>query len=531
MCGINVIYNSKGGMPDKQQTIAAMNDEMIYRGPDEQSIWCDQHTMFGHCRLSIIGVENGAQPMFNPERTIALVCNGEIYNYLELKEDLTKKGYQFHTASDCEVIIYLYEEYGLEFFSYLRGMFALCLWDAGKKQLVAARDRLGKKPLYYARSADGLVFSSEVKAISKHFLTSYHFNYPGIRHTLKYSHPIDTADTLIHEIKKVKPGEYMVVKDDSLSHHTYWNADTIKTVPSNFETAKKETLRLLTESVDIRLRSDVPVAILLSSGMDSTTVAALAKQCRNEVHAITVGYKGNHSSDEREMAQKFAKDYGLTWHQVELDEKDYQQYFCEYTSVIDEPVCDIAAIAQWGIYKKAKALGFKVLLSGIGGDELFYGYGTDNEYAEQWEIALQLAARFPVYGRKQLVALIRFIIQHKNAFNPFYENPPEKHLSKLFLKDYQNFSYAWPDVLTGPGPEQLGELFSKKNTGIEKLYKFFYDIWLVNNCFHQTDKLGMGNSVEVRAPFADHVLSEYLYSLPLSVKYNKKESPLAELNH
>ena len=519
MCGINAIYNSIGISQQHIGIVEKMNNEMLYRGPDSQVVWNNESIVFGHNRLSIIGIENGSQPLFSLDKSITLVCNGEIYNYLELKDELIKKGYKFNTSSDCEVIIYLYQEYGLELFKRLRGMFAFCLWDANKKLLLASRDRLGKKPLYYSRSSNGIVFSSELKAISKHFLSSYNFNYSSIRHTLKYSHPIDMVDTHINEIKKIRPGEYIIVKDDCISNQLYWNSNKIKTINTDYNTAKKRTLEILTESVELRLRSDVPVAILLSSGIDSTAVAALAKKCRQEIHAITVGYKGNHASDERELAQKFAKEYGLIWHQVELDEKDYLDYFEEYSAVIDEPVCDVAAIAQWGIYKKAKNLGFKVLLSGIGGDELFYGYGSHNEYSENWQKTLKITEYFPINNKLGFIAFTKYIFSNRKSLNNFSLNSPINHLAKYYIKDFEAFKFNWPDSLKNEQIDELSDIFSKKETAIEKLYKYLYDIWLINNCFHQTDKLGLGNSVEVRAPFADHILNEYILSLPLEIKY------------
>ena len=519
MCGINVVYNSINISQQHNSIVEKMNNEMLYRGPDAQIVWNNDKVVFGHNRLSIIGVDNGSQPLFNNDNSLVLVCNGEIYNYLELKNELESDGINFKTESDSEVILYLYDKYGTDLFSHLRGMFAFCLWDEEQQQLLIARDRMGKKPLYYANGSMGIAISSEIKSITNHFLSSFSINELEVTNALKYSHPLDSNKTIINEVVKVEPGEFVIFKGDSIKKNKYWSINEIKKTKRENIDYLNQTYSLLKESVDIRLRSDVPVAILLSSGIDSCSVAALAKQCREEVHAITVGYKSRGTSDERMVAQKFAKEKRIIYHEIELDQKDFENYFEEYTSVIDEPVCDIAAIAQWGIYKKAKELGFKVLLSGIGGDELFYGYQVHNQFGKNWSVNKEIRKFFPMNSWKGNIALAKYILSNKKELNSYFKNNIEDHFTRYYKSSFESFLSSFENNLDfALINKELSFNDSTKN-GVENIYSFLLKEWLINNCFYQTDKLAMGNSVEVRAPFADHQLIEYVLSIPFDKLY------------
>ena len=521
MCGINAVFNSVKILDLHRDIVHKMNQEMVYRGPDAQVVWCNEQVVFGHNRLSIIGIDDGAQPLFNKDKSIALICNGEIYNYLELKNDLISKGFHFETSSDCEVMLYLYEELGVDFIHQLRGMFAFCLWDSNSNQLMVARDRMGKKPLYYAQSTKGVVFSSEIKSITNHFLSGFSINALEVTNALKYSHPLDTEKTIINEVTKVKPGEYILLKGDAIQKIRYWSIDQIKRDKVEIINVHEETYTILKESVDIRLRSDVPVAILLSSGIDSCSVAALAKKSRDEVHAITVGYKDNGSNDERKAARKFAKEKGVIYHEIELDQQDFKNYFEEYTSVIDEPVCDVAAIAQWGIYKKAKELGFKVLLSGIGGDELFYGYGINNEFGEKWEANLQLKQFFPLNSWKGYLALLNYVKNNRILLNGNSKTNLEKHFTRYYKENFLKFKSVLSQNSSFLLEDKELNFFNPTKNGVDNVYQYLLNEWLINNCFYQTDKLAMGNSIEVRAPFADNLLIEQVMKIPFEQLYYK----------
>ena len=520
MCGINALYNYQGITDHDIELIDTMNQEMIYRGPDAQVIKCFPEVVFGHNRLSIIGLENGDQPLSNELDSIHLICNGEIYNHRDLRKSLIELGHVFKTSSDCEVIIHLYEEYGVKLFDHISGMFAFVLWDSVSKEFIFARDRSGKKPIYYAKTQRGLVISSEMKAIKTNFLDGASINKEYVRSVTEFSYPISMEDSLFNEIKKVKPGHYIRCNKDVLEEIAY-QYEGLPNLNLNIDRSKdifQNTYDFLSEAVKHRLDAEVPVAVMLSGGVDSSAIAALAKQHKEEVHAICVGYKGDYTTvDERNVARKFAKEKGLIWHEIELSQEDYYTYFDEYISVIDEPIADPAAFAQWGIFKKASELGFKVLLSGIGSDEIFYGYGSHNKLGEQLSDFNTLAKYFPKGNKNLYLYLLNFLYK-RNKDIKFHSFEDFKR-SFVTFKDFDKERYGnyFNGIESTESKLYLDFLFT--DNAIENVYSFLNSSWLVNNCFHQADKLAMGCSIEVRAPFADHNLISYVKQLKFDEKY------------
>jgi asparagine synthase (glutamine-hydrolysing) len=222
MCGISAIYRYTRITEEDKQKLALMNREMHYRGPDENGVWCDETCGLAHTRLSIIGLNNGKQPLFNEDKSLILICNGEIYNYIDLKQDMEAKGHRFHSDSDSETILHLYEEYGVNCLEHLRGMFAFCLWDTNKRQLFVARDRIGEKTLYYSQLPTGFVFCTELKAIQKYHLPHPQLKFDTLAEPIRYNYPIGTKDTFIEQIKKIKPGHFALVDASGINIQPYW---------------------------------------------------------------------------------------------------------------------------------------------------------------------------------------------------------------------------------------------------------------------------------------------------------------------
>ena len=526
MCGISAIFSFTQILDSDKAKLAFMNQEMYYRGPDENGVWTDDKCGLAHTRLSIIGLENGKQPLFNEDKSLILVCNGEIYNYIELKQTLIDKGHIFNSDSDSETILHLYEEYGEKCLEHLRGMFAFCLWNSVTKKLFVARDRIGEKTIYFAQLQTGIVFCTELKAILKHYLNKVQINEHALAESIRYNYPIDLRNTYIEQIKRVQAGEYAVVDEDGLEIHRYWKRDLNPNFHGTIEQAKEEILRLMRESVNICLRSDVPVAVLLSGGIDSSAIAAMAKETGREVHVITAGYKGQHDCDERQVAKRFAAEKGLIYHEIELDSADFQDIFWEYSQYIDEPVCDISSMSQWALYKKAKAMGFTVLLGGLGGDELFYGYSESNQFAESLKIKHQHQNLFPWKGMKKKKDFLKFILNHWKYV--LYAGYPNKINDKATVDwtydDYMNFAET-------AKLNFLGELISFKDIDvhcsyedgkceIDQVYKSIFDTFMTTLCLYLADRQGMGNSVEIRSPLIDYKLVEFISGLPLEMKYN-----------
>jgi len=521
MCGISAIFRYTSISESDKKKLSLMNQEMKYRGPDDSGLWYDNHCGLAQVRLSIIGLDNGKQPIVSKDRSLVLICNGEIYNYIELKEELIKKGHVFYTDTDTEVILHLYEDYGTESLQYLRGMFAFCLWDLENQQLFVARDRVGEKPIYYSEIPCGIVFSSELKAILKHYIPEPSIDTSMLLEAIRYSFPINRKDTYINQIKRLEPGHYLLINKFGMNKEVYWRKENHCNYNGTLKDAIIKTRELLFDSVRICLRSDVPVAVLLSGGIDSSAIAALAKEIGVEVYAITAGYKGNFDVDERAIAKRFADEKGLIWQDIELNIDDYIAYFEEYSAVVDEPVCDIAAFAQWGLYKKVKELGFKVLLSGNGGDELFYGYPYWNKIGESIS-ALDKHIKIRTFkGYKKKIELLKFAFNNlRYIVNGSYTKPyDEKVFSPNFFSSFLAFIRSSGYETDWNNINHKSFWQSGNMPGIEKVYTTLFNTWLSANCLYLGDRLGMGNSLEVRSPFVDYKLIDFVSSLPIEMKY------------
>ncbi len=524
MCGINCIYRYTNVTHEDVERLEFMNREMAYRGPDGKGVWTDEKCGMAHTRLSIIGLENGAQPLVNEENTLVLVCNGEIYNYVELKEDLSGRGHVFRTDSDSEVILHLYAEMGERCVEKLKGMFAFLLWDRKRGRLMAARDRMGEKPLYYSEVPCGVVWSSELKAISKYWLKNARVRKEALAECVRYNYAMDLRNTWIEQVKRLEGGEYAIVDDSGMRIERYWSCETIQRKGDvNREEAMKVTLDKMRESVDMTLRSDVPVAVLLSGGIDSTTIAALAKETGREVHVICAGYKGHHDVDERIVAKRFAKDMGLVYHEVELDVEDFKRLFNEYIQYIDEPICDVASMAQWALYKKASEMGFKVLLSGVGGDELFFGYPYHNQVAESLMLRRELHGLLPwkTWGRrwqwaKWMSKHWKWVLTGGHSVKKIDDRLPVDWTYDAF-KCVQDTKIGVKNY--GLGVTKV-EFQYPEWADIDTVYECLRSRFMNTLCLYLADRLGMGNSLEIRCPLLDYELWEYVKGLPLSVVYD-----------
>ncbi len=529
MCGISAIYRYSQISESDLRKLHLMNEEMKYRGPDDSGLWNDEKCGLAHVRLSIIGLEKGKQPLFNENKTLVLICNGEIYNYLELKRELQYKGHLFSSDSDSEVILHLYEEQREKLLSSLRGQYSFCLYDTNKKQLLVARDRIGEKTLYFSQIPGGVVFSTELKTILKHFIPNPQINLRELAEPIRYTCPLDNSETYIEQIKRVEPGQYILVNADGIQKYHHWKRNIEPTYCGSAEEAKKETIRLMREAVDFNMRSDVPVAFMLSGGIDSSTIACLAKETGKEVHAITAGYRGQHDCDERVMAAKLAREKGFIYHEIELDKSDFKNCFNEFTQHIDEPIPDSAALAQWALYKKTKELGFKVLLGGLGGDELFYGYPYWNNLARSLTIHRQHQALFPWNSLKKKLEYLKFLFKHWKPilFAGYPMQISDKSVCWWMYKDYYAFaeyaSFEFDHSRYKLSDVDLYYSFGNCRTGreLDLVYDFSFSHIMTKAYLYLSDRGGMGNSVEIRSPLLDFQLVEFVSSLPMEMKYKK----------
>lgn len=516
MCGICGIY----GEGTARLHITSMMWEIKHRGLDGESHKEDQYCALGHDRLAILDLsENGKQPMTNEDGTIWLVVNGEIYNYKTLRSVLKAKGHTFHSESDSEVILHLYEDQGLEFVKGLRGMFALALYDQKEKRLILARDPIGKKPLYYAWQAGTLYFASEIKALFAVGVEKK-VNYARIPDYLMYQY-IPGEETLFEGVKKLLAGHMLTVDEDGQKLDRYWTFSG----HSSFEGPDWEAVDILRsnleDSVSLRLQSDVPVGAFLSGGIDSSAVVALwRKQSNADIHTFTASFP-THS--EANYAKAVADHLSTTYHEVSITPEMVASDLERITWHHDEPLGDAATINTYYLAQEAKKY-VKVVLAGEGGDELFGGYPW---YQHAQKISILSAIPFPLklpvlgvasfmgdvtgrnYVRGRMLDFVAEVTQEEMMLNT------ELTMSMLnatwLLDDNKNWSlprgYISPNGIRGTYNRMLA--MDCLNLLPEKFLM-------------KADKGTMAWGIEERLPLLDKHIIEYAFSLPESQKQDKK---------
>ena len=434
--------------------------------------------------------------------------------------------YQDGAYQMAEQIIPLYEQYGADCVKNLRGALSFCLYDANKKQLLVARDRIGEKQLYYAQLPTGIVFGSNLSEVLQH-VKRPQIRVHELAQPIRHNYPIDLQHTWIEQIKRLRAGEYAVVDADGLRTYTYWKRNYTPTFNGTKEQAITEVQRLIRASVKRCMQADGPVAVLLSGGIDSTTLALFAKECQQEVHVISAGYKGLFACDERSIAKRFAEEHGLIYHEVELDAKDFQSLFDEYVPYIDEPCFDVSSMSQFALYKKAAEMGFKVILSGLGGDELFYSYKDDNALAYAYQLRREFDACFPL--KKNWRKYLRFMAKNWRyvlmANYPILED--DKQPVPWTYLDYKKFALSaklehdhecvlFQNIDVQP--------HISYNADVNEVYEKQFVTFASQLCVYLGNKLGAANGVELRYPLLDVALIEFLDSLPLEMKFDPKVS-------
>lgn len=528
MCGICGIFHFSGE-PVAPPVLERMTAALTHRGPDEDGYFLRDGIGLGHRRLDIIDLSTGRQPIFNEDGRFALILNGEIYNYLELRKRLIDRGHVFKTKTDTEVIVHLYEEEGEGCLDRLRGMFSFALWDGEKRELFFARDRLGKKPFYYYRDDRRFLFASEIKAILRHDL-DLHLNKDAVLDFFKYQF-IPSPRTAFREIEKLPPGHYGKVGPRSFRIHRYWDIPVKEDAfrGRSFASIEEELDARLTESTKIRLMSDVPLGAFLSGGLDSSLIAALIKKDSNaDLKTFSIGFKEK-SYDESPFAARVARALGTTHknYDVEYRVPDLLERLVNH---FDEPFGDSSAIPTYYLSKYTRE-NVTVALSGDGGDELFGGYRRylANKLGRRYlKIPRavrragfeQIIDRLPVkpgyYGKsvpkkmKLFVAAARKIESGRFFLAQIFG---DGELRSLFRSDSSGFrSHVHDDLLDSE--------FQKTAAFDDLTRMMWFDLhyYLPDDILVKVDRMSMLNSLEVRAPYLDHTLVEYAFNLPLEYK-------------
>ena len=373
MCGISGIIGRDGLTPEDLQRVASMSRALTHRGPDDSGMFSAPHVALASRRLSIIDLGGGRQPLYNEERTLALVANGEIYNHAELRHGLEARGHIFKTGSDCEAILHAYAEYGDACVRHLRGMFAFALWDEARGRLVLARDALGEKPLYLYEREGRLLFASEMKALLRSGEVPFKLDPEAVDLFFHYQY-VPEPRTAVRGVRKLDAAHMLVINVEPwrVEESCYWRMDDAPPLHADAPTLIRERLEEVGELIT---RADTPVGVALSGGLDSSVVAAVAARRRpEELHAFSVGYPGRPEGlDERDEAHALARHLRLPFHEVEVETEEVVEFFPELNYWRDDPVADYSGHAYYAVMRKAREHGVPVMLQGQGGDELFWG--------------------------------------------------------------------------------------------------------------------------------------------------------------
>jgi asparagine synthase (glutamine-hydrolysing) len=530
MCGICGELAFSGAARLSETRTERMMDAIWHRGPDSGDTYVSSPVALGHRRLSIIDLKTGAQPLSNEDGTVWIVYNGEVYNYAELTTFLKAKGHTFRTTSDTEVIVHLYEELGEECVGKLQGMFAFALWDDRQKKLLLARDRVGIKPLYYARTADGLVFGSEIKALLAHGGVHADMDTDALDSFLTYLY-IPGESTLFRDVYKLSPGHYLVARPDGQVRITqYWDLHfPPRRNNGSFEERVDALKQLLGRTVRDHMISDVPVGVLLSGGVDSTAVLSFAREAAGtQLSTFTIGFDTPEFPDERPYARLAAQHIGSRHFEMTISPRDFWQTLPKYVWHMEEPVCEPPAISLYFISRLAREH-VTVLLSGEGGDEAFAGY-PDYRNLLWLERLKQLLgpARFPASSvLRQLGHALGLARIQKYApllalpFGDYYYSRSatpatffNQHRRDLWAQDFQPARAAMAGA-------DIAKSYLAAMNGAAPLDKMLYvdtKTWLPDDLLVKADKMTMANSVELRVPFLDHHVLEFAAALPSDYK-------------
>lgn len=526
MCGIAGCFSYGSHRPIDTSLVEAMTNALAHRGPDGTGYYYapDRSVGLGHRRLSIIDLVTGRQPMANEDGTVWVTFNGEIYNYRELREHLCKRGHKFATASDTEVIVHAYEEWGVDCPSHFNGIFAFAVWDEKKRRLYLARDHFGVKPLYYAQIADTFLFASEMKALLCNPRVPRTLDLDALHLCLAFRHT-PSPYTLMKNIRKLPAASFMVVDHDGVRTRSYWSRppeiDRSRTEAEWVE----ELARLYPQAVKRQMVADTPIGLSLSGGVDSNTLLALMSRETPHVYTFTVGFEGNDvRCDELDAAREAAEAFDADFSGRRVSEDDYEQFMQKYLWHLEEPIGNESAAAYYFVAQLAREK-VKVLLSGQGADEPFAGYGR------------HLAARYaalvgwmPKWSGNVLAPLLSHTFRGSET--------PGRALEMMACRDEVDRFVSVYSITT---PAARRKLFSEEfamqsnhhllhdymrshlarapvGTMLEKMTYIDARTSLVDNLLLCGDKMAMAASVEMRVPFLDLEVMKAAETIPGTFK-------------
>jgi asparagine synthase (glutamine-hydrolysing) len=529
MCGIIGFIHLHSDQPADPATARAMAAAIRHRGPDDEGFYVNGPVAMGMRRLSIIDVAGGHQPMCNEDGTIHVVFNGEIYNYPELRRRLIARGHQLRTQSDTETIVHLYEDHGDELVDHLNGMFAFALWDERRRRLLIARDRMGEKPLYFTATPQSFVFASELKALVVHPHVTRRLNLLALRKYLQYEF-VPSPHTMLAGVQKLRPGCRLIFEDGRWREESYWQLryETRRLEMSEAEAAE-EVHRRLREAVRMRLVADVPLGVLLSGGIDSSSVAAMACEAAGgRVKTFSIAFDEK-SFDESSYARQVAAHLGTEHFEQRFTERDMLDIVPEIPRLLDEPLGDGSLLPTYLVSRFTREH-VTVALGGDGGDELLAGYPTYPAH--------RMAAAYRRLPRLLRAGLIEPLVARLPVST---DNLSFDFRAKRFVQGAAlsagarhtiwmgSFSAAeqqrllQPELLALHSDEEVfAEVRAYDHSNglpvVEQMMLLDATHYLSECVLFKVDRASMAASLETRAPFLDHTLAEFLAQLPLHLK-------------
>ena len=522
MCGI-VGFTHKRWAPDPDR-IRQATATLIHRGPDQQGVFQSSLCSMGATRLKIIDLGSGDQPILSEGGDVAIVFNGEIYNHLELRRELETLGHRFYSHCDTETVLHAFLEWDTDCFARLRGMFAIALWTKSTKRLVLARDRMGIKPLYFARRGDDLFFGSELKAILIHPEIERRLSLDGLDCYLSLNY-VPSPWTLVEGIEKLPAGQWLEWKDGKVSSQAYWRLPLGVVCDRTLETAREELDALLRQSIREHLISDVPLGMWLSGGIDSSTILHYAAtESRQPLKTFSISFQGR-SFDETAYIREVAQRYQTEHQELDLNpDVDLRGAIEEFAYYSDEPSADAGALPVWFLSKLSRTK-TTVSLSGEGADELFGGYLTHraNRLAalarrlprKVLELALDALRVWPVSDEK-----ISFEYQLRRFLEGSLMTPDRAHVYWNGTFSEQQKANLLRSELPPALDRILGELRDRSPAYDDLAPFLWFDqrYFLPDDILNKADRMSMAHSLEVRPPFLDHRIVEFAASLPASLK-------------
>lgn len=516
MCGIvGFIDKSK----NKNKVIHDMADLIIHRGPDSSGYYVDNNIALGFRRLSFLDVEGGDQPIYNENKDKVIIFNGEIYNYQDIKNDLVRLGHKFKTKCDTEVILHGYEEYGEGILNKLRGMFAFVIYDIKSKELFGARDFFGIKPFYYYINDGSFMFSSEIKAFlgNPNFMKEFNEEMLPLYLSFQYS-VLDKS--FFKNVYKLLPGHYFKYKDGKLDIVKYYEIELSDSIDDSFSCVKSKIRELLDDTIEAHKISDVEVGSFLSSGVDSSLIAAMSSVDKT----FTVGFDNN-NYNEIDYAKDLSSKIGVKNVSKLISRDEYFEEFPKIQYYMDEPLADASAVALYFVAKLASSF-VKACLSGEGADEIFGGYNIYQEpYSVSWYYKIP-------YGIRKCLGVLAYPFRNHRGFNFIIRRGKkleDRYIGNAFIFDTSEVNKVLKKKSNITYRDVTRRYYDKcKNYDeVMKMQYIDFNFWLVGDILLKADKMSMANSLEVRVPYLDRVLVDYARNLPTKYKVNEKTTKYA----